>query len=267
MPSNLGPVDPVEPIAPWVGGKRLLAKRIAARIETIPHRCYAEPFVGMGGVHFRRTSRPRSEVVNDINGDLFNLMLVVREHPGELDRQLEQVFPGRLEYNRLRETPPSTLTDVQRAARFAYLQLLSFGGRPATTGGGMKVNAPHHAMPSVRRMRRLIAAVHRRLERVHIECLDWAEFVGRYDRPSTLFYVDPPYWGHERDYGRGIFDRADFACMAETLAGIEGRFILSLNDRPEVRDVFGGFDVEPVTTSYTANARAARKAAELLISN
>ena len=43
--------------------------------------------------------------------------------------------------------------------------------------------------------------------------------------------------------------------------------MLSLNDRPEVRETFAGFDIEAVTTSYSANAKAARKAAELLISN
>ena len=74
-------------------------------------------------------------------------------------------------------------------------------------------------------------------------------------------------WGHEADYGKGIFGRDDFARMAELLADIKGRFILSLNDRPEVRDTFSAFDIEAVTTTYTANARAARKAAELLISN
>ena len=82
--SNLEPVDPAEPLVPWVGGKRLLAKRIAARIETVPHDCYAEPFVGMGGVFLRRPRRPRTEIVNDINGEIVNLFRIVREHPGEL---------------------------------------------------------------------------------------------------------------------------------------------------------------------------------------
>ncbi len=43
-----------EPLAPWFGGKKHLAKRIIERIDAIPHRCYAEPFVGMGGVFLRR---------------------------------------------------------------------------------------------------------------------------------------------------------------------------------------------------------------------
>lgn len=53
-------------------------------------------------------------------------------------------------------------------------------------------------------------------------CLDWEVFLGRFDRPWTLFYLDPPYWGHEKDYGKGIFSRDDFARMAEILSGIKG---------------------------------------------
>ena len=54
----------------------------------------------------------------------------------------------------------------------------------------------------------VINAAHKRLEGVHIECLDWADFIRRYDRLSTLFYLDPPYFGREDDYGKGLFARA-----------------------------------------------------------
>ena len=101
-----------------------------------------------------------------------------------------------------------------------------------------------------------------------IERLPWAQFVRRYDRPGTLFYLDPPYYECENDYGRGMFARSEFVEMAELLATIEGRFLLSLNDRPEVREIFAGFTIEPAQTTYTlaGNGRAA-PAAELLISN
>ena len=52
---TLTPVDPVLPVAPWLGGKRNLAKRITAILDAVPHATYAEPFVGMGG---RSRSRP-----------------------------------------------------------------------------------------------------------------------------------------------------------------------------------------------------------------
>ena len=115
-------------------------------------------------------------------------------------------------------------------------------------------------------MRRLIGAAHERLQGVHIECLDWTVFIARYDRPRTLFYLDPPYLGHETDYGKGMFSVEDFARMAELLRGIKGRFILSLNDTPEVRATFEGFMIKAVETRYSINAKATRRAREVLIS-
>ena len=65
MKSCLRPVDPVAPPAPWQGGKRYLAPKIIERIGEVAHSTYVEPFVGMGGVFFRRTLRPDCEIIND----------------------------------------------------------------------------------------------------------------------------------------------------------------------------------------------------------
>ena len=140
-------------------------------------------------------------------------------------------------------------------------------GKPAhlATPGQIGLSAHHPARLTAARMRRLIGVAHERLQGVHIECLDWAVFIARYDRPRTLFYLDPPYLGHEADYGKGMFSVDDFARMAELLRGIEGRFILSLNDTPEVRETFEGFTVEAVETRYSVNAKATRRAREVLI--
>jgi DNA adenine methylase len=63
--SGLEPVAPALPVAPYIGGKRALAKRLVARINTVEHLTYAEVFVGMGGVFLRRDHRPKAEVIND----------------------------------------------------------------------------------------------------------------------------------------------------------------------------------------------------------
>jgi len=68
---------------------------------------------------------------------------------------------------------------------------------------------------------------------------------------NSLFYLDPPYWGGEGDYGADMFSRDQFAAMAGQLASIKGRFVLSLNDRPEVREVFAGFDIAAAATTYS----------------
>ena len=104
-----------------------------------------------------------------------------------------------------------------------------------------------------------------RMAGVVIERLPWAEFIARYDSPGALFYLDPPYFGCEDDYGPGLFGRDEFARMAEVLAGLKGRFILSINDRPEIRALFGRFEVEPVGVSYGIAATGAIDARELII--
>ena len=97
-----------------------------------------------------------------------------------------------------------------------------------------------------------------------IENLDWSAFIARYDREGALFYLDPPYFGCERDYG-DRFGREQFTRMAEQLAGLKGRFILSLNDRPEVREIFAAFDIEAVGTHYGIAGKGAQAAREVII--
>ncbi len=97
----------------------------------------------------------------------------------------------------------------------------------------------------------------------------WSEFTERWDKSFTVFYIDLPYWGHETDYGRDLFKRDDFARMAELLAGIRGRSILSLEDHPEIRRIFDRFEMDEVPNrdTFRSRERGRRLASELLISN
>ncbi len=116
----------------------------------------------------------------------------------------------------------------------------------------------------------MLEDLHSRLAGVIVECLDWADFLARYDRPETLFYLDPPYWGSETDYGRGLFQREDFGLMAERLAKLQGRFLLSINDVPQIRAIFGRFRITEVTTTYSISGSAKGNGTarpELLVSN
>lgn len=113
-----------------------------------------------------------------------------------------------------------------------------------------------------------IEDLHSRLKGVTIECLNFDAFIERYDRPHTLFYIDPPYYECEGDYGKDLFKRSDFERLAEVLAACSGKFILSLNDHPEVRRIFGAFHINEVETTYTiAKGDSAKEVTELLIHN
>ena len=258
------PVSPVRPVAPYIGGKRGLAKRIVEVIERIPHKTYAEPFVGMGGVFFRRRLRPRAEVINDINRDIATLFRTLQRHYPQFLDTIRFQITSRAEFERLVRTDPDTLTDLERAARFLYLQRTAFGGKVSGKNFGVSPDRP--ARFNLTQLEPMLEALHERLAGVVIECLDWREFLRRYDRPETLFYCDPPYWGCETDYGKRVFAREDFAELAEALRSLRGRFVLSINDVPEIRELFSWAHIEEVRTTYTISSRGAKPAGELIIS-
>jgi DNA adenine methylase len=249
MESTHSGVMPVNPPAPYLGGKRNLSRRLCALIATIPHRTYVEPFVGMGGVFLRRASRPPVEVINDISSDVTNLFRVTRKHYEPLVEEIAWLLSSRDEFERLRRVDPTTLTDIERAARFLYLQRLSFGGKVSGRTFGVDRRSP--ARFNIGKLRGDLLALRHRLERVTIERLPYADLIRRYDAAETLFYLDPPYWDCEEDYGPGTFARADFELLADQLAGISGQFVLSINATDGARAVFSRFDVAEVDTTYT----------------
>lgn len=257
-------VRPAAPVAPWLGGKKALHSKIIAKIDAIDHKTYVEPFVGMGGVFLRRRFQPRLEVANDLNGEIINLFRILQRHYPQLMEVMRFQVASRREFERLRMTDPRTLTDLERAARFLYLQRLGFGGK---VGGVFGVAPDHGPRFSLSRLEPILDAAHERLEGVVFETLDWSELVRRYDGPNTLFYLDPPYFGGEDDYGKDMFGRDQFAKMADQLRGIEGKFILSINDTPEIRELFAGFIMDEVRLKYTVSSAGATDAAELIISN
>ena len=261
----LQPVAPVRPVAPYIGGKRNLSARLVARIATIPHTTYAEVFVGMGGVFLRRTLRPKVEVINDWSEDVANFFRILQHHYVPFMDMLRFQITTRAGFDRLCRTEPDTLTDLQRAARFLYLQRAAFGGK--VTGRHFGVSPGNPARFDVTKLGPDLEALHERLAPVVIERLPWSKFIDRYDRPETLFYLDPPYWGNETDYGVGMFGRDDFTAMAAQLAGIKGRFLLSINDQPGVRETFAAFTIDEVPTTYSLSMGGANKpVTELIIS-
>lgn len=250
------PVPATAPIAPWLGGKRNLARRLCALIDADVHATYAEPFVGMGGVFLRRTSRPRAELINDAQRDVYNLFRVLQEHYVAFLDLMRFQITTQANFNRLVGVDPATLTDMQRAARFLFLQRLAFGGKVSGRNFGLAADRP--ARFNLTTLEADLEALHSRLSGVTVMCLDYAEFIARVDHKGALFYLDPPYWGCEGDYGKTLFGRDRFEQMAKQLGALKGRFILSLNDVPEVREIFARFQIEEVTTTYTIASKGAQ---------
>lgn len=250
MESSPRPVRPVSPVAAYIGGKRHLAALIVERIQAVPHDLYAEPFVGMGGVFLRRSAAPAAEVINDLSRDVSGLFRVLQRHYQAFLDMLRWQLTSRADFDRLTAVDPDTLTDLERAARFLYLQRLSFGGK--VTGRTFGVSSLSPARFDLGKLVPLLEAVHERLDGVVIECLPWAELLDRYDRPGALFYFDPPYMGSEHYYGRTLFKPADHWAVARRLRQLKASWMLSINDCTDARAIYAGFALEELETTYHA---------------
>ncbi|MCZ4272476.1 DNA adenine methylase [Maritalea porphyrae] len=267
MNSQFTPVRPVSTPAPYMGGKRALAPKIVERINRVPHKLYVEVFVGMGGVFFKRNNQPQAEVINDKSGEVVNLFRILQRHYVPFMDYLRYQLTSRKEFERLVSVIPTTLTDLERAARFLYLQRTSYGGK--VTGQSFGVAPERPARFDVSKLGPALEEIFERLSGVVIENLDWSVVMERYDRADALFYLDPPYWGCEDDYGKEVFSREDFALIADKMKTMQGRAILSLNDTPGVRETFAGLNMETFELQYMIGQASGgpKEVTEVLIYN
>lgn len=250
-------------IIPYFGGKSRLARTL---IEKFPeHSCYVEVFAGGASVLFAKEPS-ESEVINDLDIDLVTLYRVVKHHPEELHRQFKFALVARSEFERKKKIDPETLTDIQRAANYLYLQKTAFGGfcTKQTYGTSTKGKPRLNLLT----LQTSLELAWQRLAHVQIESKDFRDLIRRYDREHTLFFLDPPYWnisGYKHD-----FLEQDFLDLANLLYTIRGKFLMTLNDTPEIRDIFSRFNIETTELKYsvTTSKKARKKLrTELLISN
>ncbi len=243
----------------YIGGKRRLAPFLISLFPA--HTTYVEPFAGGAQVFFHK---PPStvEVLNDLDTEVVNFLRICQLHHDELVRWIRFMLPSRRLHQLMTMQDPATLTDVQRAARFLYLQKNSFGGRIHHQNFHYCVTKPANFHPG--RVPSLIAATAKRLEGVQLECWPYERVLERYDRPTTLFYCDPPYVGV--DLYRINFSDDEFRQLAQRLSALRGKFLLSINDCELSRTVFGEFHRLEVPVVYTA-ARPVPTVRELVFSN
>lgn len=178
---------------------------------------------------------------NDIDGDLVNLYRQIKENCEQLQKEIDWLHSRELfklfRYEIENEIP---LTDLQRAARYLYLIKHSFGSNRYSFATAAKGTA---------NIIEDLPAYRERLKNVVIEQTDFEQLIKTYDRPSALFYIDPPYFGSERYYNKKYcrFTIDDHARLSHCLHGLKGRFILSYNDCDFVREHYGDFQIRGIS--------------------
>ena len=244
----------------WVGGKKLLRNKI---LEQFPKAGsfdrYIEVFGGAGWVLFSKEKHAKMEVFNDINSQLINLYRCVKYHDKELQRELDYILMSREQFFDCKaQVDIQGLTDIQRAAKFYIIIKESFGSGLDSFGVKQR---------NIISAREYLTEVSKRLNRVVIENRDFEHLIKTYDRESALFYLDPPYYDAEKYYP-DRFDVEDHARLREILGKIKGKFLLSYNDRVEIRELYKGFNIIEVSRHDNIVTKTeSRKYKELIIKN
>ena len=250
------------PIA-YVGGKSRLAKEIIARIPT-NHQTYVEAFSGAGWVFFSKTPS-KIECINDLDSDLVAFYRVVQSHLEEFLKQFKWLLTSREWFGDWKDQIKARgLTDIQRAARYYYIQRQAYAGKVRGRTYGLQVE--RRPKINLLRIEEEMSEVHLRLSNVWIENLPALELFKRWDKPGSFFFCDPPYY--RLPYYKHNMERADYIQLSEVLGNLKGRFLMTLNDCHEMRDVFKDFNIDTVHLTYTANNSGPhKKVSELIITN
>lgn len=149
--------------------------------------------------------------------------------------------------------------DVRRAAMFLKLLRYSY-----SSGCKSFASQPF----DIRKLFELIKQLENRMANVVVENQDFETLIKHYDRQDTFFYADPPYFSTEDMYVVG-FNWNDHVRLKDTLSKIQGKFLLSYNDCPEIRELYKGFSMLDFSRTHSMAQRyeAGKEFKELLISN
>lgn len=253
----------------WIGGKRILAGKIISMMPE--HHCYTEVFGGGGWVLFRK--KPSEvEVWNDLNSDLVNLYRIVRTKSAVFKKRQFYLLSSREEYYSFQAAVKAGKfkDNIDRAIAFYYCIKNSFGSGILTGFAFSPDQKPRYGD-----CLDTIDPARERLRNVYIDNLPYDKLIRNWDRSNTLFYCDPPYYmlleRKGRSYYQCTFSHDDHVRLRDTLKVINGKFILSYDDNPVIRQLYKRYNIiETSPVQYTMNNRLntqTRKASELIITN
>ena len=261
-----------KPFLRWAGSKRQLVKSLA-KYWTGESARYVEPFVGSARLFFE--IEPNSALLGDINSDLVSMYEVVRTHPSEIHHSLSHWSNNKDEYYRVRNLDPMTLDNIDRAARFIYLNRFCFNGLYRTNKAG-NFNVPYGgrksgAIPTEKELN----DAGNLLTRVNFICGDFTQTL-KSVKHGDFVYLDPPFTTAETrvfvEYGPSSFGQKDLVRLRKSLEELNDvgvTFLLSYAECPEGRMLAHNFRTSEVKAKrhIAGFANSRREAVELLISN
>mgnify|MGYP001308173567 CR=1 FL=1 len=270
------------PVLKWAGGKRQLLKEITKHIPE-DFSTYYEPFLGGGAVLFQL--QPSRAVINDINEELINVYMVIRDQVEELIEELKKHKErnNKEYYYKIRELDRDAekyrqLSNMQKAARTIYLNKTCYNGLFRVNSKG-QFNVPYgrYKKPDIVNETTL-RAVSDYLNKadITIMCGDFEEAVKEAEEGSFV-YFDPPYdpisaTSNFTAYSAESFNREEqirLKRLCDKLNEKGVKFLLSNSATDFILDLYKDYHIEIVQANRSINSKGNRrgKIDEVLVKN
>lgn len=274
----------IKPFVKWAGGKRQLIPQIKKYMPKNFGRYY-EPFVGGGALFF--DLRYRKSTINDFNSELINTYKIIRDSPNQLikDLKVHEANNSSEYYYEIRswdrDGTIDNKTDVERAARFIFLNKTGFNGLFRVNSQN-QINTPYgrYKNPAIVN-ESVLMAVSKFLNNQQIKILngDFADAVNS-SRKGDFVYFDPPYAPMVTDkqsfvgytlngFGPEEQERLRDLVDALTVKGV--KVMLSNSSVPYIHDLYSQYKyttvVVPASRSINSKATGRGKVDEVLIMN
>jgi DNA adenine methylase len=221
--------EQIKPFFCRMGSKYALRNKIVPMIPD--HTTYVEPFAGSAAIFFSKPKAAKN-VLNDLDKNTAEGLRLLKQAPLELSAYPEATSVAAAKA--LITKPARTVG--QKIA----LKLIK-----ACNGfmGGLPISLPKQVYnaPSIHRKIKHMATYKDKLSGAKILSQDYATVIRNSDSPSTFFFIDPPYENTDTKMGYAEDKGFDFERLATVLKGIKGKFLMTINDSPRIRETFKGF--------------------------
>ncbi|MGQ9898526.1 MAG: DNA adenine methylase [Acidobacteriota bacterium] len=275
----MGNLPVPRPFLKWAGGKTQLANALLARMPSV-FGAYHEPFVGSGALFFRlyREQKVRRAVLSDLNAELIDTYLALRDTALEVVRFLAEFLHSEAFYYALRARDPWRMSRAERAARMLYLNKTGYNGLYRVNRQG-NFNVPFGRYKSPKYLdKENLLAVSQALQDVELVCTPFETVLQR-AKAGDWVYFDPPYvpvsqtanFTSYQANGFGLSDQERLRDLCLQLSQNHVYIMLSNSDTEIVCSLYRTpyFAVDRVLANRAINCHGAKrgKITELVITN
>jgi DNA adenine methylase len=226
-----------------VGGKNYL-KNIIIKEFPKEYEIYVEPFCGACSLFFKK-DKSKIEILNDKDKNIYEILNLLKSKSVWVDEHINRNITKEY-FQRIKDSKePLHILEKIKSSYFNK-------GKHFNNRGENKTNYKPYSQ---------------RLKDTTILNRDFKDVIKEYDSMNTFFYLDPPYENTDKSFYNGN-TIIDYKELNQILKDLKGKFLMSINDSPYIREQFKDFHIKEVKTRYSDNGTLkTREVVELLISN